>query len=87
MDFISDQLGNGRRFRVINIIDDFSRELVGRLVDFSISDSLVARFLDQLAETRHLPKTIVCDKGKKLTSKAMYFWQKDTGVKLGLPND
>lgn len=83
MDFVSDQLSNGRRFRVLNIIDDFSRELVGQLVDFSISGSRVARFLDQIAETRPLPETIVCDNGTEFTSKAMYFWQKDKGVTLG----
>ena len=43
MDFVSDQLGNGRRFRVLNVVDDFSREMVGQLVSVSISGRQVAR--------------------------------------------
>jgi putative transposase len=48
MDFVSDQLSNGRRFRTLNIVDDFSREMVGQLVGYSITGQQVARFLDQL---------------------------------------
>ena len=83
MDFVSDQLSNGRRFRTLNIVDDYSREMVGQLVDFSITGAQVARFLDQLSETRALPDKIVCDNGTEFTSKAMFFWQKQTGVELG----
>ena len=42
MDFVSDQLANGRRFRVLNVVDDFSREMVGQLVAVSISGCQVA---------------------------------------------
>ena len=80
MDFVSDQLANGRRFRVLNIVDDFSRESVLQLAEFSISGQRVARELDRLS--RKLPKTIVCDNGPEFTSKAMFFWSKNTGVKL-----
>ena len=83
MDFVSDQLSNGRRIRILNIVDDYSREMVGQLVDFSITGAQVARFLDQICETRALPGKIVCDNGTEFTSKAMFFWQKDTGVQLG----
>lgn len=72
MDFVSDQLANGRRYRVLNIVDDFSREYVLKVVDFSISGARVARELDRIA--RKLPKTIVCDNGPEFTSKALYFW-------------
>jgi putative transposase len=82
MDFVSDQLGCGRRFRILNIVDDYSREIVGQYVDTSISGHQVARFLDQLAETRSLPKRIVCDNGTEYTSKAMFFWSEETNVKL-----
>ena len=47
IDFVSDQLANGRRFRVLNVVDDFSREYVLKLVDFSISGRRVARELDR----------------------------------------
>lgn len=45
MDFVSDQLSNGRRFRILNVLDDFSREMVGQLVSVFISGRQVARFL------------------------------------------
>ncbi len=80
MDFVSDQLANGRRFRVLNIVDDYSREYVLQIVDFSISGERLARELDQL--DRKLPKTIVCDNGPEFTCKAMFFWSKRVGVKL-----
>ena len=79
MDFVSDQLANGRRFRVFNLVDDFTRECVMQIVDFSISGHRLARELDQLSQ---LPKTIVCDNGPELTCKAMYFWSQRRGVKL-----
>jgi putative transposase len=80
MDFVSDQLANGRRFRVLNIVDDYSREIVLQVVDFSISGYRVARELDRLE--RKLPKSIVCDNGPEFTCKAMFFWSKKTGTKL-----
>ena len=82
MDFVHDQLSNGRRFRVLNVKDDYSKELVGQLVAFSIGGNQVARFLNQLIESRSAPDQITCDNGTEFTSKAMFFWQKDSGVKL-----
>jgi putative transposase len=75
VDFVSDQLANGRRFRVFNVVDDFTRECALQIVDFSISGQ-------RLAATRALPKTIVCDNGPELTSKAMFLWSQRRGVKL-----
>ena len=74
MDFVADQLSNGRRFRVLNVVDDYNREMVGQLVSVSISGRQVARFLDDLVVERGRPKTIVCDNGSEFTSKAMFFW-------------
>jgi putative transposase len=82
LDFVADQLACGRRFRILNVIDDFSRESVGQLADFSISGQRVARFLNELAQHRSLPHTLVCDNGTEFTSKAMFFWSKETGTKL-----
>lgn len=82
MDFVSDQLANGRRFRVLNIVDDFSRECVLQVTDFSLSGERVANELARLAEQRSLPRTIVCDNGPEFTSKAMFFWSKKYGVTL-----
>ena len=72
MDFVVDQLSNGRRFRILNIVDEYSREVVGQLVSTSISVQR-SRFLDQVAETHDLPRQVVCDNGTKFTSKAMFF--------------
>ena len=82
MDFVSDQLGCGRRFRILNVIDDYSRELLGQLIHTSISGRQVARFLDKLIAERDRPDKIVCDNGPEFTSKAMFFWSQDSGVKL-----
>jgi len=82
VDFVSDQLATGRRFRVFNVVDDFTRECVLQIVDFSISGERLCRELDRLAGTRPLPRTIVCDNGPELTSKAMFLWSQRVGVKL-----
>jgi putative transposase len=82
VDFMTDQLANGRRFRIFNIVDDYTRECVGQIVDFSISGIRLTRELDRLAHSRPLPKTIVCDYGPELICKAMFFWAKRNGVTL-----
>ena len=82
VDFMSDQLANGRRFRILNVVDDYSRQCVGQIVDTSISGQRLARFLDELSETTALPKVLVCDNGSELTSKAMFFWSQQSGTKL-----
>ncbi|QJQ95199.1 transposase family protein [Halomonas sp. PA5] len=82
MDFVSDQPASGRRFRVLNIVDDFSRECVGQWVDTSIPGRRLARFLDEIAQQRSLPASIVCDNGPELTSKAMFFWVRERKMAL-----
>ena len=80
MDLVSDQLANGRRFRILNVVDDFSRECVLQITDFSISGLRITRELDRLE--RSLPKTLVCDNGPEFTSKAFFFWSRRTGSRL-----
>jgi putative transposase len=82
MDFVSDQLATGRRLRVLNVVDDFTRECVLQVVDFSISGERVARAFDQLAVSRPLPAMLVCDNGPEFSSKAMFFWARTQGVRL-----
>ena len=82
MDFVSDQLSDGRRFRILNIVDDYTRECVGQFVDTSISGTAVSRFLSQLMQERGRPDSIVCDNGTEFTSKVMFFWSKLFGVRL-----
>lgn len=82
MDFVSDQLATGRRFRVLNIVDDYTRECVLQLVDFSIAGERVARSLCELGNTRGRPAQIVSDNGPEFTSKAMFLWSQRSRVKL-----
>jgi putative transposase len=82
LDFVHDQLSDGRRIRVLNVVDDYSRVCLGQLVDLSISGARLARFLTELGAERDLPRRIVMDNGPELTSKAMFFWSQRTGVKL-----
>jgi putative transposase len=82
IDFVSDQLANGRRFRVFNVVDDFTRECVLQIADFSISGQRVVNELERVSMSRPLPKTIVCDNGPELTSNAMFLWSQERGVKL-----
>ena len=61
LDFVSDALADGRRFRILCIIDDFSRECLATVVDTSISGIRVARELDRIAEMRGFPCMVVSD--------------------------
>ena len=63
MDFMSDSLSSGRKFRILNIVDDATREALAAEVDTSISGRRVARVLDRIAKKRPLPKGIVVDNG------------------------
>ena len=82
LDFMSDQLSCGRRFRILNIVDDCSRECPGQIVELSISGERLARFLDVLANVRGLPESLVMDNGPELTSRAMFEWAQANGVEL-----
>ena len=80
LDFVSDSLSCGRRFRILNVIDDFSRECLAAVVDTSLSGERVARELDRIAEMRGYPCLVVSDNGTELTSNAMLKWQEDRKV-------
>ena len=82
MDFVHDQLAGGRRFRIFNLVDDYSRECIAQIVDVPISGQRVARCLNELMRERGKPNHIVCDNGTEFTSKAMFFWGRDNRVKL-----
>lgn len=74
MDFVSDALGDGRKFRALTIVDDFTRESPAIEVACSVSGERVARVLERLATTRGLPQTIVCDNGPEFQSLALDQW-------------
>ena len=80
LDFVSDSLVDGRRFRILCVIDDFSRECLAIVVDTSLSGIRVARELDIIAERRGYPCMIVSDNGTELTSNAILKWQEDRKV-------
>ncbi len=82
MDFVSDHLACGRRFRSLTVVDEFSRFSPGILVETSISGERVARFLDELAATSGLPARIVVDNGPEFISNALDKWAYERGVKL-----
>jgi putative transposase len=80
LDFVSDVLADGRRLRVLVVVDDFTRECLALVVDTSLSGVRVVRELDQLVEQRGLPLMIVSDNGTEFTSRAILAWQEDRGV-------
>src|ERR1700677_4036020 len=68
LDFVHDQLANGRRFRILNIVDDVTRECLGAVPDVSISGVRVARELSAIVARRGKPGMIISDNGTELTS-------------------
>ena len=75
-----DQLATGRRFRILNIVDDVTRECLAAVVDTSISGRRVVRELGDLIARRGAPKMIVSDNGTELTSNAVLAWCGDVGI-------
>ena len=80
LDFVADQLIDGRRMRVLIVVDDCTRECLALVADTSISGIRVARELDRLLVERGKPKTIVSDNGTELTSNAILRWTDDHKV-------
>ena len=81
MDFVADGLGDGRKFRSLNIVDDYSRECVAAEVDTSISGGRVVRVLERLRERRGLPQVLVTDNGPEFAGQALDVWAYARGVK------
>jgi putative transposase len=81
LDFVSDASSSGRRFRVLAVVDDFTRECLGLVVDNSLSGLRVGRELDRIAVLRGCyPAMIVSDNGTELTSHAILRWQEERSV-------
>jgi putative transposase len=74
LDFVSDALACSRKFRVLAVVDDFTRECLALIVDNSLSGIRVARELDCLVERRGRPCLVVSDNGTELTSRAILGW-------------
>jgi putative transposase len=82
MDFMCDSLVDGRRFRLLNIIDDYNRESLAIEIDTSLPALRVIRALNQLIETRSKPKTIRVDNGPEFISDRLQQWCNDLGITL-----
>jgi len=80
LDFMSDALDDGRRFRVLGIMDQYGRQCLDLVADRSISGARVARELDRLIELHGKPEVIVSDNGTELTSKAILKWAADNEI-------
>jgi len=82
MDFVTDSIITGRRFRALTIIDNYTRECPAIEVDTSLGGRRVVGVLERLSETRGLPETITTDNGPEFTGKALDEWAYRHGVKL-----
>ena len=80
LDFVTDALAWGRRFRVLAIVDDFTREALALVVDTSIGGARLVRELDALVASRGKPATIVSDNGTEMTSRAVLEWTNRAGI-------
>ena len=80
LDFVSDVFGPARRFRMLNVIDDYTRECLALVADTSLSGARVARELDRCIRLYGKPETIVSDNGTELTSRTILEWQNQTGI-------
>src|SRR5271169_1782826 len=74
LDFVHDQLSNGSRFRILNILDDVTKECLAAVPDTSISGKRVVRELDAVIARRGMPGLIVSDNGTEFTSNAVFGW-------------
>ena len=83
VDFMSDALWDGRRFRTFNVVDDFSREALAIEVDLNLPASRVIRVLDRIAAWRGYPARLRLDNGPEFVAAALADWAEEQGVELG----
>jgi putative transposase len=80
LDFVSDTLTDSRRFRMLTVVDDFTRECLVLVADTSLSGVRVGRELDAIIARRGRPRSIVSDNGTELTSMAILSWSQETQI-------
>jgi putative transposase len=83
MDFMADNLSNGKAFRTFNVLDDFNREGLNIEVDVSLPSERVTRVLEQIIEWRGKPRMIRCDNGPEYISHKLQRWAQERGIQLG----
>jgi putative transposase len=82
MDFMSDSMVGGRRFRTFNLIDDCTREVLAIEIDTSLSSKRIIRTLERVILERGKPSTIRTDNGPEFTSKDLELWAKDNEIQI-----
>ena len=82
MDFMSDTLQHGQRFRTLNVLDDYNREILGIDINASIPASSVTRYLDQIAAWRGYPQKVRVDNGPEFISSEFTSWAKKHNIQI-----
>ena len=82
LDFVSDELADGRRFRALTVVDVFTRECLAIEVGQSLKGENVVQVLSRICVQRGVPKTLYCDNGSEFTSQAMDLWAYHAGVQI-----
>lgn len=82
IDYMSDSLWDGRRFRLLNVIDDYNREILAMEADLSLPATRVIRVLEYLKEFRGLPQMIRADNGPEFISDALDQWCRENNITL-----
>ena len=80
LDFVADQLASGRRFRILTVVDDFTKESLACVVDTSINGMRLAAELDRIVAIRGKPVLIVSDNGTEMTGRVVLRWSAERGV-------
>ncbi len=92
LDFVADQLADGRRFRALTVVDIYTRESLAIEAGQSLKGEDVAMVLNRITLQRGSPKVLFCDNGSEFTSQAMDLWAYRNGVRIdfsrpGKPTD
>jgi putative transposase len=82
MDFMCDQLQDGRSIRLLNVIDDYNREGLGMEIDFSLPSERVTRMLNNIMQWRGIPREIRCDNGPEYISGHLQEWAMKKGIAI-----
>jgi len=82
MDFLTDALASGRRFRVLTVVDEYTREALAIEVDTSLPGARVVRVLERLQEGGRVPEWVVCDNGPEFSGQVLDQWAFAHGIRL-----
>ena len=82
IDFMSDSLSTGRKFRTFNVIDDFNREALAIEIDSSLPAPRIVRVLDRVSKQRGYPNNLRCDNGPELRATFLMDWAKEHNIKI-----